>query len=118
MTRRADSDRIRARSETIPRMPAWRRATFLSYAPRAQRGELDAARMASDIAAYRGAKRPPPGRRTAQKALVIRWWEGDFRDSYLKDTPVDLSGHRGRRPVEQPGCDVLFLLGVPARKRG
>ena len=36
-------------------MPAWRRATFLSYAPRAQRGELGAARMASDIAAYRSA---------------------------------------------------------------
>lgn len=53
MTRRTDSDRIRARSETILRMPAWRRATFLSYAPQAQRGESDAARMASDIAAYR-----------------------------------------------------------------
>jgi len=33
-------------------MPARRRTTLLSNAPRAQRDELDAARIASDIAEY------------------------------------------------------------------
>jgi len=44
---------ITAHSETVLRMPARRRATLLPSAPRAQRDELDAARIASDIAAYR-----------------------------------------------------------------
>lgn len=52
-TRRTCSDRITARSETILRMPSGRRATLLSSAPRVQPGELNAARIASDKAAYR-----------------------------------------------------------------